>query len=330
MILAGDIGGTKTNLALFSYKKGSLELQFQKQFASREFTSFNEIIGEFKKLINDEKITKVSLGVAGPIIDGNCQTTNLPWDINSAELKEYFNISKVRLINDIEATAYGMLYLNDDDFIDLNPNANRVDANRAVIAAGTGLGEGMLFFDGKSYHPIASEGGHSDFAPQTNEQDELLKWLRKRYNGHVSFERILSGSGIYELYEFLLDSDFAPQPTFMIKLDKEKDKSATISKLALENRDPLCIKTLELFCEIYGGEAGNLALKTISLGGVYIGGGIAPKILPILRQNHFMNAFTNKGRFKEMLSNMQVRISLNEETALLGAGYFGAKDESFS
>lgn len=322
MILAGDIGGTKTNLALFSFNDGTLEVQKKHQFPSQDFASLEDVIKEFLNLTKAKNITKACFGIAGPIINGNCYTTNLPWDISSSNLQKLLSIQEVILLNDLEATAYGMLHLKEDEFISLNPTGRTVDGNRAVIAAGTGLGEAILFHDGKKYHPIASEGGHCDFASSSDEQDELLRWMRKRYHSHVSMERILSGPGIYTLYEFLVDNDFAPQPTAMIQLNKTEDKSAIISKLALENKNPLCVKTLELFCEIYAAEAGNLALKSMSLGGVYIGGGIAPKILPFLTSGKFLNHFVNKGRFEELLRGMEVKISLNDETALLGAAYF--------
>jgi glucokinase len=197
-----------------------------------------------------------------------------------------------------------------------------MDGNRAVIAAGTGLGEAMLYYDGTAYHPIGSEGGHSDFAPLTPQQDALLQWMRNRYPGHVSFERILSGPGIYTLYEFLVESDFSAEPNSMLNIPEGKDRSVMVSECALKEHNPLCMEALRLFAEIYGAEAGNLALKTMSLGGVYVGGGIAPKILPVLSNNHFMNGFLSKGRFNEMLQAMQVKISLNTETALLGAAHF--------
>ncbi|MCJ7766300.1 MAG: glucokinase [Thiovulaceae bacterium] len=322
MILAGDIGGTKTNLALFELVDNILEIQAQHQFASREFSSLTDVIIAFEQMSSKPLIDAACFGVAGPVIDGRCHTTNLAWDITISGLQKHLNIERVRLMNDLEATAYGMLYLPDDEFIDLNPTGRAVDGNRAVIAAGTGLGEAMLFWDGTQYHPIGSEGGHSDFAPATAQQDELLKWMRNRYPGHVSFERILSGSGIYTLYEFLLESGFAPQPVSMIQIPEGQDRSALVSECALIQNDPLCMETLRLFAEIYGAEAGNLALKSMSLGGVYIGGGIAPKILPVVTKNHFMNAFASKGRFEELLRGMQVKIALNAETALLGAAHF--------
>jgi glucokinase len=325
MILAGDIGGTKTNLALFEIKEEKLTIHAQTQFASRDYTSFSDVIHAFKKQHILSAIDSACFGVAGPVIDGRCKTTNLPWDIASSELQNTLGTSKVHLLNDLEATAYGMLYLDENEFVHLNPSSTNTQGNRAVIAAGTGLGEAMLYFDGTSYHPIGSEGGHTDFAPVTAQQDALLSWLRKRYPEHVSFERILSGPGIYTLYQFLSESGFAPQPASMLNIAPTQDRSAMISTCALKEKDPLCVETLKLFAEIYGAEAGNLALKSMSLGGVYIGGGIAPKILPFLQNQNFMNAFTAKGRFENMLREMQVKVSLNQETALFGAAHF-AKD----
>ena len=180
----------------------------------------------------------------------------------------------------------------------------------------------MLYFDGTSYHPIGSEGGHCDLAPLSSLQDALLQWLRKRYPKHVSFERVLSGPGIYTLYEFLVESGFAPEPTSMLEISEGDDRSAMVSACAMKEHDPLCMETLRLFAQIYGAEAGNLALKSMSLGGLYIGGGIAPKILPVLSEGHFMKGFLSKGRFNKMLQSMEVKLSLNPETALLGAAHF--------
>lgn len=322
MILAGDIGGTKTNLALFEVCDNTLKVHTQMQFASRDFSSLTDVIIAFSKQSLIPKIDAACFGIAGPVVDGRCKTTNLPWDVSTKDLQEHLGTQKVRLMNDLEATAYGMLYLPEDEFVNLNPTGRKVEGNCAVIAAGTGLGEAILYHDGRDYHPIGSEGGHCDFAPVTPQQDALLAWMRNRYPGHVSFERILSGPGIYTLYEFLNESGFAPQPTAMIHLAEGEDKSAMVSECALKAQDPLCLETLRLFVEIYGAEAGNLALKSMSLGGVYIGGGIAPKILPILTNQNFMNAFASKGRFEELLRGMQVKIALNQETALIGAAHF--------
>lgn len=322
MILAGDIGGTKTNLALFKLVDGKLETIVQEQFASKDYGKFMDLIKAFKEKNAIEQIEALCLGIAGPIIDERCRTTNLPWDIKASELKEEFGITSVKLLNDLESTAYGMLYLDEEEFINLNPTGRKKKGNIAVIAAGTGLGEAILYFDGKGYNPIGTEGGHTDFAPITSQQDELLSWLRRRYPGHVSYERIVSGIGIYTLYEFLAETNFAPQPQAMLNLEDGVDKSAMVSCCALEQNDPLCLEALRIFAEIYAAEAGNLALKSMSLGGVYIGGGIAPKILPIIKSEYFLNAFFSKGRFEDLLRVMELKVSLNQETALIGSARY--------
>jgi len=322
VILAGDIGGTKTNLALFELENGELKIVAQEKFSSKAYDKFIDLIDDFKKKYCTSKIDALCLGIAGPIVDERCRTTNLPWDIKASDLKDEFGIQSVKLLNDLESTAYGMLYLKDDEFISLNPNGRKSNGNIAVIAAGTGLGEAILYFDGESYHPIGTEGGHTDFAPISSQQDELLSWLRRRYPGHVSYERIVSGIGIYTIYEFLSETNFAPQPNAMLNIVDGVDKSAMVSSCALEQNDPLCLEALRLFADIYAAEAGNLALKSMSLGGVFIGGGIAPKILPIIKSDYFLNAFFSKGRFEELLRRMPLKVSLNQETALIGAARF--------
>ncbi|HHD75205.1 MAG TPA: glucokinase, partial [Campylobacterales bacterium] len=322
MILAGDVGGTKVNLALFEIQGDDLTLVVKHQFKSADFSSLEHLILAFQEKVSFENITAVCLGIAGAVIEGECKATNLPWTISVKKLQKLFKIESVKLINDLEATAFGMLYLKDEAFVQLNPKAVASKGNRAVIAAGTGLGEGMLFYDGKHFHPIASEGGHTDFAPLNPQQDELLKWLRVHFPEHVSYERLVSGMGIHIIYKFLVEQNFAPEPQQMLTRSLHEDPSATISHCALRENDPLCLETLKLFCAIYGAEAGNLALKSMALGGVYIGGGIAAKILPLLQESNFMETFSAKGRFREMLETLEVKVALNPETALLGAAHY--------
>lgn len=317
-VLVGDIGGTKTHLALF--EGDTQKMVSQRYYASQEFATFEEILTDFIEYLNVITIDVACFGIAGPIIEGSCRTTNLPWEFHTHHLQQTLGTTNVYLLNDLEATAYGMLYLNEDDFITLNPSVVTRDANKAVIAAGTGLGEATLVWDGHGYFPRGGEGGHCDFAPTTPQQDALLVWMRHKYGGHVSYERILSGPGIGAVYDFLYESGFAPQPSQMTNVLEDEDRSAAISALA--HNDPLCRETMRLFVEIYGAEAGNLALKTMALGGVYIGGGIAPKILPFMRDELFMNAFVDKGRFSSMLREIPVKISTNPQTALLGAVRF--------
>lgn len=322
MVLAADIGGTKSNFALFEKVDNEVILILEFQIASNRFNLFIDLLNEVKTKISNYKIDAVCFGVAGPVIAGDCKTTNLPWDIKKSELSDFFNTQKVKILNDLEATAYGMLYLDEKEFVDLNKNAKKIDGNIVVIAAGTGLGEAILYFDGKSYSPIATEGGHTDFAPITVQQEELLNWLKKRYTNHVSYERVLSGPGVSTIYDFLVETNFANESLEIKNLTKDSDKSAMISYLAFEKSDKLCLETLRLFTEIYGAEAGNLALKSMSLGGVYIGGGIAPKILPIIENGSFFESFIKKGRFENMLKNMPLKLSLNQKTALIGASRY--------
>ncbi|HHH20181.1 MAG TPA: glucokinase [Campylobacterales bacterium] len=326
MILAGDIGGTKTNLALFQIEDRRLSILKQRQFPSADYTSLMEVIEAFAREVSLSEVEAACFGIAGPVIEGRCRTTNLAWEIRTDALQPYLATQRVRLLNDLESTAYGMLYLEDEAFVTLNAGKS-TQANRAVIAAGTGLGEAILYYDPTTgFHPIASEGGHCDVAPLTEQHDQLLAWLRQRYPEHVSYERILSGPGVYALYQFLAESGFAAEPEAMQQLSKGQDKSAMVSRCAIEANDPLCQEALRLFVEIYGAEAGNLALKSMALGGLYIGGGIAPKILSVLQEGTFMRAFVAKGRFEEMLKAIEVKVSLNDETALLGAAYF-ARDK---
>ena len=322
MVLAADIGGTKSNFAVFKKVDDEIVTVLEFQIESNRFNLFKDLLNEVKSKIGENPVEAVCFGVAGPVIAGDCKTTNLPWDIKKDELATFFNTKKVKILNDLESTAYGMLYLSDDEFVNLNKEAKKIDGNIAVIAAGTGLGEAILYFDGESFNPIATEGGHTDFAPTTIQQDELLKWLRTKYTEHVSFERVLSGPGVSTIYDFLVQSNFAKEPKEIKELDKNSDKSAMISHCAFNNYDSLCLETLRLFSEIYGAEAGNLALKSMSLGGVYIGGGVAPKILPVIENGTFFESFINKGRFGNMLKNIPIKLSLNQKTALIGASRY--------
>ncbi len=324
-IVAGDIGGTKSILALFEKSEKGLRMLYEAAFPSRNFATFDMVIDAFLQKSSTPKIDAAAFGIAGPVIEGVCQTTNLPWRVTTEGLREQLGIGRIKLLNDLEATAYGMLHLPQQEFVSLNPEGESKEANRAVIAAGTGLGEAILFWDSQGFQPIGTEGGHTDFAPLTPQQDQLLHWLRTRYTEHVSIERVLSGPGIYTLYTFLAESGFAPRPAFMEALPKGQDPSAMVSRGALEYADPLCVETLRLFVELYGQEAGNLVLKSLAIGGLYIGGGIAPKILPFMKREDFLKGFLRKGRFEALLRKVEVRVSLNHETALLGAARYAAE-----
>lgn len=326
MILAGDIGGTKTTLALSSKdSNGALKLQVEQTFSSTEFLQFEEMLAKF--LPADTVVTSACFGVAGPVIDQHCQPTNLPWQLDAESLKKTLRTDRVKLLNDLEAMALGMLCLAEKDWVELNPNAKPQTGNMAVIAAGTGLGEAILYWDGERHRAIATEGGHCDFSAQSTQQDQLLNYLRKKYNGHVSWERLVSGMGFCNLYDFLLESRFAPAcpavPPIHDPVLYGCDRKAMISRLGINGEDPLCAETLRLFVELYGAEAGNLALKSLATGGVFIGGGIGPKIRQAMESGGFMEAFKAKGRFTNLLDTISVKLSLNPRTPLMGAmSYF--------
>lgn len=325
MILAGDIGGTKTVLALLKAGEEGLKTIVQEQtFASGEFDSFDEILELF--LPQDAKIVSACFGVAGPVVNQRCFATNLSWTLDGELLKTKLGTPKVHLMNDLEAMALGMLHLNHEDFIQLNPNAEPQPGNIAVIAAGTGLGEAILYWDGLQHHPIATEGGHCSFAPQNIQQDKLLQYLRGLFPRHVSYERILSGIGFSHLYDFLLHNQFAPAcpavPDVEDSFSSGVDRNAVISRLGINGEDALCIETVRLFVEIYAAEAANLVLKSFATGGVFIGGGIGPKIQSTLTDKSFMQAFTGKGRFQTFLGKVSVKLALNPKTPLIGAMHY--------
>lgn len=316
-ILAGDVGGTKTVLALYEANQDTLIEIRKKTFPSGRHDRFETLLSEF--LDADSQPVSATFGIAGPIQSQRCVTTNLPWTIDAAELQRALNIPHVHLLNDLEAAAYGILRL--DTFHELNPNAHEQVGHIAVIAAGTGLGEATLFFDGHRHHAMPSEGGHCEFAPQNTLEDQLLLFLRDRFNGHVSVERILSGDGFGTIYDFLKNVEYATVNPELESDMQTGDRNAIISQAAIEKRDPLCEKVMALFCRIYGAEAGNLALKTLPLGGVYIAGGIAPKILAALQAGQFMQGFLDKGRMTHAIEHLPVRVVDNPEAPLLGAAH---------
>lgn len=319
-ILAGDIGGTKTVLGIFETQGDQLKVLRQQTFASSDYPKFENLLTEF--MANREPIEAVCLGIAGPIKQQKCITTNLPWVIDAKQIQELLHVDKVFLLNDLQAAAYGVLQLN--SFHELNPHSQPQTGHIAVIAPGTGLGQAILFFDGKQHHALPTEGGHCEFAPQNTLEDQLLVFLRKRFKGHVSLERILSGDGFGNLYDFLTSIDYAPSNPQLEQQMQNVDRNAVISQAGLDGSDEICIKALELFCRIYGAEAGNLALKTLPAGGVYITGGIAPKIRSALESGGFMEGFLDKGRMTHAIEKIPVRMVDNPDTPLLGAAHFAA------
>ena len=319
-ILAGDIGGTNTRLAILEVVKGHFNFLAQETFASREEPSLESALRKFLSRTT-HSITRACLGVAGPVREGRCEATNLPWVIDSQEIARQLKLPGVGLINDLEASAYGIAALEARDFEVLNQGTRDAQGNRAVVSAGTGLGEAVLFWDGREYRPFASEGGHADFAPRNHLEMDLLDYLLKRHS-RVSVERMISGQGLVNIYQFLKDTGRAEEPTWLVDQMRHKDPPVVITENALGGKSSLCVEALHLFVSLYGAEAGNMALKVMATGGVYLGGGIAPKIIEKLRDPVFMNAFTAKGRMRPLLQAIPVRVILNPKVALLGAARY--------
>jgi len=319
ILLAGDIGGTKTWVSLWEAGRHGVVCLLEKQFASGDFDRFEDLLSEFLRE-TPGLVTAACFGVAGPVEQGICHTTNLPWLLSEKALADYLPGAKIKLLNDLEAAAHGVIRLSENQLLELNPNAqSKINANRAVIAAGTGLGEALIIRHGSQDIIVATEGGHCDFAPNSPLQDLLLAKLRKELGGHVSYERLVSGPGLAVIYQFLRKEGVAPEaPTLAASLAKQ-DPAPLISEWGLEKGDKLCLETLNLFASLYGAETGNLVLKSLALGGVYLAGGIAVKILPILQQGEFMRAFCDKGRFGSMLAQVSVKVVLNPKVVLEGA-----------
>jgi glucokinase len=324
LILAGDVGGTKTQLGLFKHSAGALELVREHRYATADFDSLEAVCADF--LGASGTVNAACIGVPGPIIDGRGHATNVPWQLSSALLSHALNGIPVRLLNDLAAIAYGMVHLKPSEFAVLHRAENPPEhGNIAVIAAGTGLGESALVWEGNEnkYYAVASEGGHSDFGPRGEEQIELLRFIAAEF-GHASYERVLSGPGLWNIYRFLRRESHTEEPAWLTTEIAKGDHAAAVSEAALAGRDPICVHALTMFCDIYGSEAANLALKVLALGGVYLGGGIAPKILPMLTGGAFVKGFLAKGRLNEILKRIEVRVSLNPAAGLLGAAHYAA------
>jgi glucokinase len=321
LILAGDIGGTKARLALFRTNERRCLPVRDELFSSRDYAGLEDVL---QKFIPEKSgtIRCACFGVAGPVVGGRVRTTNLPWNVEAGRLRRKFRIPTVLLMNDLEAMAYGTRGLRARDLRTLNPGRPGPSGNRAVIAAGTGLGEAILYWDGADYKASASEGGHTDFGPRNPIEVELLEYLSKQFN-HVSYERVVSGPGLFRIYQFLRDRRSSREPSWLTERLKREDPATVITETGSNGSHPLCVRALDLFVSLYGAEAGNLALKSMAAGGVYLGGGIAPKIINKLLDGSFMKAFTAKGRYAAMLGRIPVRVILNEKTGLLGAAQYG-------
>jgi glucokinase len=320
MILAGDVGGTKVHLALYDFIDGKLKYTRDKQYPAKEYSGLEEIVKQF---LAADKVTAACFGVPGPVRDGRLRLTNLPWTLDSRELATVLAIDHVFLINDLEANGYGIAELSDGQIFTLSEGDARQIGNRALVAAGTGLGEGFLVWNGRSHVPYPSEGGHADYAPRNEDEIDLLRYLKQKYNGRISGERVVSGMGLTNIYEFLREVRGMEEPAWLAeRIAAVPDPNAVITELALAAKSEICEKALDMFVSAYGAEAGNLALKVLSVGGLYIGGGIAPRILEKLKDGTFLKAFTDKGRLSQLLVNMPVRIILESRAALLGAAAY--------
>jgi len=320
MILSGDIGGTNTRLGLFD---DDLSPAAEKDYPSREHTGLEEVLRDFLAETG-ASVRAACFGVAGPVRKGKCRTTNLPWTIDAAAISRELGLPGITLLNDLEATAHGIPALGPEDLVVLNPGETGAEGNAALIAAGTGLGEAGLFWDGREHRPFATEGGHASFAPRNEKETALLRHLLTQFDT-VSWERVVSGPGLHQIYRFLRDSTAAEEPEWLEKEMREGDPVAVIARTALSGVSPLCGEALDLFVSLYGAEAGNLALKVMAFGGVYVAGGVARKILSKMKEPRFLESFFDKGRMRPILEAMPVRVVLNERTALLGAARCAAR-----
>ena len=324
MILAGDIGATNTRLALFDGTTERSDPIAEQIYASHDYPGLEAIASEFVRAAN-ASITSSCFGVAGPVKDGRSSTTNLAWIVDSRDLARDLRLPFVALLNDLEASAHGLPWLRPDEIVVLQEGAPDAAGHRALIAAGTGLGEAGLYWDGRRHRPFATEGGHASFAPSDEVEIDLLRHLIRRFE-QVSWERVLSGPGLVNIYSFLRDSGRGEEPSWLADEISSGEPAAVISTVALAGRSRLCSDALDLFVTLYGAEAGNLALKVMATGGVYVGGGIAPRILPRLRGPAFVKAFVAKGRMRPLLEAIPVRVVLNDSLALLGAARYAASE----
>lgn len=330
LLLVGDIGGTKTILRLVSIddRDRSFETIYESTYVSKDFPDLVPMVQKFLTLQDTPQPTVACLAIAGPVVNNTSNLTNLSWILQSDRLEKELQLKKVSLINDFTANSYGVLGLKDDDILTLQPGELDVNFPIAIIGAGTGLGEGFLIPQGKKHQAFSSEGGHTDFAPRNSDEIGLLQYLQKKLKvEHISVERVVSGQGIVNIYQYLRDTNFVPESSeigdkirsWEQQEEKKIDPAAVISQAALENSDRLCQKTMEMFVEAYGAETGNLALKFLPYGGIYIAGGIAAKILPLMKKERFLSAFREKGRMTPLMKKMPIHIVLNPQVGLIGS-----------
>jgi glucokinase len=321
VVLAGDIGGTKTNIALCRISENGVEKLKEARYVSKDFRSLTQIIENFSAAL---KPRHICMAVAGPVLDGKVKFTNLPWELDSDLIESELGIP-VSFINDLEATAYGLAALKENELVTLYEGDKDAFGNMAIIAPGTGLGEAGMYFDGVSYHPFATEGGHCDFAPRSEEDIEVYRFLHLRHD-HVSWERVLSGAGIYTLFQFLTDVKGMIPQLWVTENMKHMDPPVVISQAAMENACPVCFGAMQLFKKYLAYESAQLVLKTKATGGLIIAGGIPPKILPILQGDEPWSDFFihRNGRMDAMMRQVKVQVVMNEKLPLLGAAYYAA------
>jgi glucokinase len=322
MILAGDVGGTKVDLALYGFDHGRLTHVREEKFPAREYPGLEDIVRKFLIESGDPEVNAACFGVPGPVRGGRLKLTNLPWVLDSRELSLSLKIEHLFLINDLEANGYGIPELSPEQIYELSSGAAGSVGNRGLISAGTGLGQAILVWNGKMHVPMASEGGHCDFSPRSETEIELLRYLQRALKGRVSFERVVSGIGLRNIYTFLRDEKGLEEPDWLKERMLAEDPNAIIGELGEAGTNELCVQALNMFVSAYGAEAGNLALKVLSVGGLYLGGGIAPKILKKMKDGTFLKAFTDKGRLSDLLVQMPVRIILESRCALMGAAAY--------
>ncbi|PPS42206.1 glucokinase [Chroococcidiopsis sp. TS-821] len=342
LLLAGDIGGTKTILRLVQQPEiGEMQTLYEERYISRNYPDLVPIVRQFlatavKKTGKDTTPEKACFAIAGPVVNNAVKLTNLAWILDSQRLEQELKIAPISLINDFAAVSYGVLGLKEEDLHTLQAGKPQPSAPVAVIGAGTGLGQGFLIKKEKEFDVFASEGGHADFAPRSELEFLLLKYLLDKHDiQRVSVERVVSGQGIIAIYQFLRDREYATETPEIAEIvstwekqagtEKSVDPAAVISTAALAGSDRLCEQTMQMFVEAYGAEAGNLALKLLPYNGLYIAGGIAPKILPLLQEGSFLRAFTSKGRMRSILEDVPVHIVLNPQVGLIGAALYAAR-----
>ena len=327
-ILAADVGGTKTNIAQFVSQNGKMVLQLEETYTTNHHNSLTEIILDFIKKNNFEKPDRISIGAAGPVVNGTCHTTNIKFKIDVTELRRDLQIDKVYLINDLEATAFGMTEMDDEFMVTMRNGNPSIGGHIAILAPGTGLGEACLFWDGKYLRPMPSEGGHSEFAPRTDVEFELVKFLQKSYGEIIVWERLVSGPAIYKIYEFLRDvKGYEEQAWLTQKLAEAKDKSAVISETAMSGLCTTCVLAMEMLVDFMARRANNMVLNYKATGGLILAGGIPPRIYNFINKDKIEESFLKCDEMEPLLAGIPIYLNLNSKTALYGAAYYGAFSE---